>query len=121
MTSSLLSHARNRPHVPVLVSDPVVVAVLLRSLDYSVILAIETSDYQSGIQSVIQQPTQPSVIQSTALQTVQISKGNVILLKQPSQPANSVIQSASGGGLQTVQTKVTQAAQIPHKTNQLQL
>ncbi|XP_045131459.1 cyclic AMP-dependent transcription factor ATF-1-like isoform X5 [Portunus trituberculatus] len=131
MTSSLLSHARNRPHVPVLVSDPVVVAVLLRSLDYSVILAIETSDYQSGvslavfyfvcyeqwtghfayhsmkrvieIQSVIQQPTQPSVIQSTALQTVQISKGNVILLKQPSQPANSVIQSASGGGLQTVQ------------------
>lgn len=55
------------------------------------------------IQSVIQQPTQPSVIQSTALQTVQISKGNVILLKQPSQPSNSVIQSAGGGTLQTVQ------------------
>ncbi|XP_050727630.1 cyclic AMP-dependent transcription factor ATF-1-like isoform X5 [Eriocheir sinensis] len=56
-----------------------------------------------SIQSVIQQPTQPSVIQSTALQTVQISKGNVILLKQPSQPSNSVIQSAGGGTLQTVQ------------------
>ncbi|XP_045131455.1 cyclic AMP-dependent transcription factor ATF-1-like isoform X2 [Portunus trituberculatus] len=61
------------------------------------------SGTSKSIQSVIQQPTQPSVIQSTALQTVQISKGNVILLKQPSQPANSVIQSASGGGLQTVQ------------------
>ncbi|XP_071526035.1 cyclic AMP-responsive element-binding protein 1 isoform X11 [Panulirus ornatus] len=56
-----------------------------------------------GIQSVIQQPSQPSVIQSTALQTVQISKGNVILLKQPTQPSNSVIQSAGGGTLQTVQ------------------
>ncbi|XP_042882477.1 cyclic AMP-responsive element-binding protein 1-like isoform X3 [Penaeus japonicus] len=58
-----------------------------------------------GIQSVIQQPSQPSVIQSTALQTtalqtVQLSKGNVILLKQPS---NSVIQSPGGGNLQTVQ------------------
>ncbi|ROT74962.1 putative cyclic AMP-responsive element-binding protein 1 isoform X3 [Penaeus vannamei] len=57
------------------------------------------------IQSVIQQPSQPSVIQSTALQTtalqtVQLSKGNVILLKQPS---NSVIQSPGGGNLQTVQ------------------
>lgn len=50
------------------------------------------------IQSVIQQP-QPSVIQSP-LQTVQISKGNVILLKQP---ANSVIHSTGGGTLQTVQ------------------
>ncbi|XP_069985897.1 uncharacterized protein [Penaeus vannamei] len=55
--------------------------------------------------SVIQQPSQPSVIQSTALQTtalqtVQLSKGNVILLKQPS---NSVIQSPGGGNLQTVQ------------------
>lgn len=49
--------------------------------------------------SVIQQP-QPSVIQSPQLQTVQISKGNVILLKQP---ANSVIQSTGGGTLQTVQ------------------
>nr|XP_045616621.1 cyclic AMP-responsive element-binding protein-like isoform X6 [Procambarus clarkii] len=56
-----------------------------------------------GIQSVIQQPSQPSVIQSTALQTVQLSKGNVILLKQPSQQSNSVIQSAGGGTLQTVQ------------------
>ncbi|XP_066989070.1 cyclic AMP-dependent transcription factor ATF-1 isoform X7 [Macrobrachium rosenbergii] len=53
-----------------------------------------------GIQSVIQQPSQPSVIQSTALQTVQISKGNVILLKQP---PNSVIQSAGGGNLPAVQ------------------
>ncbi|KAK8720827.1 hypothetical protein OTU49_013079 [Cherax quadricarinatus] len=53
--------------------------------------------------SVIQQPPQPSVIQSTALQTVQLSKGNVILLKQPSQQSNSVIQSAGGGTLQTVQ------------------
>ncbi|XP_063860152.1 cyclic AMP-dependent transcription factor ATF-1-like isoform X3 [Scylla paramamosain] len=61
------------------------------------------SGTSKSIQSVIQQPTQPSVIQSTALQTVQISKGNVILLKQPSQPANSVIQSAGGGALQTVQ------------------
>ncbi|XP_064113981.1 cyclic AMP-responsive element-binding protein 1-like isoform X8 [Macrobrachium nipponense] len=52
------------------------------------------------IQSVIQQPSQPSVIQSTALQTVQISKGNVILLKQP---PNSVIQSAGGGNLPAVQ------------------
>ncbi|XP_069164859.1 cyclic AMP-dependent transcription factor ATF-1 isoform X10 [Procambarus clarkii] len=57
----------------------------------------------SEIQSVIQQPSQPSVIQSTALQTVQLSKGNVILLKQPSQQSNSVIQSAGGGTLQTVQ------------------
>ncbi|XP_069936123.1 cyclic AMP-dependent transcription factor ATF-1 isoform X7 [Cherax quadricarinatus] len=57
----------------------------------------------SEIQSVIQQPPQPSVIQSTALQTVQLSKGNVILLKQPSQQSNSVIQSAGGGTLQTVQ------------------
>ncbi|XP_042208848.1 cyclic AMP-responsive element-binding protein 1-like isoform X10 [Homarus americanus] len=56
-----------------------------------------------GISSVIQQP-QPSVIQSTALQAVQLStKGNVILLKQPSQTTNSVIQSAGGGTLQTVQ------------------
>lgn len=59
------------------------------------------------IQSVIQQPSQPSVIQSTALQTtalqtVQLSKGNVILLKQPS---NSVIQSPGGGNLQTVQVR----------------
>lgn len=52
---------------------------------------------------MIQQPSQPSVIQSTALQTVQLSKGNVILLKQPSQQSNSVIQSAGGGTLQTVQ------------------
>ncbi|CAL4064180.1 unnamed protein product, partial [Meganyctiphanes norvegica] len=51
-----------------------------------------------GKGSVIQQP-QPSVIQSP-LQTVQISKGNVILLKQP---ANSVIQSTGGGTIQTVQ------------------
>ncbi|XP_066989062.1 cyclic AMP-dependent transcription factor ATF-1 isoform X3 [Macrobrachium rosenbergii] len=55
---------------------------------------------EENIQSVIQQPSQPSVIQSTALQTVQISKGNVILLKQP---PNSVIQSAGGGNLPAVQ------------------
>ena len=53
----------------------------------------------SQVQSVIQQPQQ-SVIQSTALQTVQLQKGNVIILKQ--QP-NSVIQSASGANLHTVQ------------------
>ncbi|KAK8720826.1 hypothetical protein OTU49_013079 [Cherax quadricarinatus] len=62
-----------------------------------------TAGGAKGIQSVIQQPPQPSVIQSTALQTVQLSKGNVILLKQPSQQSNSVIQSAGGGTLQTVQ------------------
>lgn len=69
-----------------------------------------------GIQSVIQQPSQPSVIQSTALQTVQISKGNVILLKQPS---NSVIQSAGGGTLQSVQ--VLEAGDDPDSSRKRQI
>ncbi|KAK4304539.1 hypothetical protein Pmani_023515 [Petrolisthes manimaculis] len=72
-----------------------------------------------SIQSVIQQPSQPSVIQSTALQTVQISKGNVILLKQPSQPSNSVIQSAGGGGLQTVQVLDTSDDQDSSRKRQI--
>ncbi|XP_047495260.1 cyclic AMP-responsive element-binding protein 1-like isoform X3 [Penaeus chinensis] len=74
-----------------------------------------------GIQSVIQQPSQPSVIQSTALQTtalqtVQLSKGNVILLKQPS---NSVIQSPGGGNLQTVQ--VLEAGEEQESTRKRQI
>ncbi|KAK7086986.1 Cyclic AMP-responsive element-binding protein 1, partial [Halocaridina rubra] len=68
------------------------------------------------IQSVIQQPSQPSVIQSTALQTVQISKGNVILLKQP---ANSVIQSAGGGNLQGVQVLETGEDQDSSRKRQI--
>ncbi|RXG51191.1 Cyclic AMP-responsive element-binding protein 1 [Armadillidium vulgare] len=53
-----------------------------------------------NVQSVIQQPQQ-SVIQSTALQTVQLSKsGGVFLLKHPS---NSVIQSPGSNNLQAVQ------------------
>ena len=54
----------------------------------------------SQVQSVIQQPQQ-SVIQSTALQTVQLPK-NVIILKQ--QP-NSVIQSPGGTNLHAVQVR----------------
>lgn len=49
VTSPLLSHALSRPHVPVVGSDPVVVAASLRSLDYCVTLALETSEHHLGV------------------------------------------------------------------------
>lgn len=48
VTSPLLSHAPSRPHVPVVGSDPVVVAASL-FLDYCVTLALETSEHHSGV------------------------------------------------------------------------
>lgn len=49
VTSPLLSHAPSRPHVPVVVSDPLGVVTSLTSLDYCVTIAPETSEEHSGV------------------------------------------------------------------------
>ncbi|RZF45666.1 hypothetical protein LSTR_LSTR013013 [Laodelphax striatellus] len=65
-----------------------------------------------GVQSVIQQSNQQSVIQSAGTNVQQVlTKGNVILVKQP----NSVIQTA-GGNLQTLQVVVEAGMMTVYQT-----